>query len=293
MTGILRVPRSRGALSGVLLVLLGAWGALIPFIGPAFHYAFTPDHSWTYTSGRIWLEVLPGAATLLGGLIVLVAATRPVAVFGSWLAAMSGAWFIVGRPLSGLWATGGRGTAGSPVGGHIARAVEDVGFFTGLGAVIIFFAAFALGRFTVVGIREVKLAAERAAAAEAEEAAAAAPATTETGPPDTVPADTVPADTVPADTVPADTAPASTAPAGTAPIGTTLPGAADDPGTAERSRLPRLPRRVRPAGSTVTDRPAGMTATAAAVDADPDADPDAADGAMGRHLFRRRTTTSS
>ena len=27
MTGILQVPRSRGALSGVLLVMLGAWGA--------------------------------------------------------------------------------------------------------------------------------------------------------------------------------------------------------------------------------------------------------------------------
>lgn len=288
MTGILRVPRSRGALSGVLLVLLGAWGALIPFIGPAFHYAFTPDHSWTYTSGRIWLEVLPGAATFLGGLIVLVAATRPVAVFGSWLAAMSGAWFIVGRPLSGLWATGGRGTAGNPVGGHIARAVEDVGFFTGLGAVIIFFAAFALGRFTVIGIREVKLAAERAAAAEAEEAAASAPATAETAPVSET------AETAPVSSVPDSTAPISTVPDDTAPVGTTLPGSVAEPAaTAERSRLPRLPRRIRPADSTVADRPAGMTATAVA--ADPDDSPDVADSDStgGKHSFWRKTTTPS
>jgi hypothetical protein len=37
MNGILRVPRSRGVLSGLLLVLLGAWGALVPFVGPDFH----------------------------------------------------------------------------------------------------------------------------------------------------------------------------------------------------------------------------------------------------------------
>ena len=116
MAGMLRVPRSRGALSGVLLVLLGAWGALITFIGPYFHYAFTPDIGWIYTTGRLWLEVLPGAAALLGGLIVLAAATRPAAVFGAWLAALSGAWFVVGRPLSTLVDDRGRG------GGRAARS---------------------------------------------------------------------------------------------------------------------------------------------------------------------------
>ena len=34
MNGMLRVPRTRGVASGYLLILLGAWGALIPFIGP-------------------------------------------------------------------------------------------------------------------------------------------------------------------------------------------------------------------------------------------------------------------
>ena len=34
MTTMLQVPRSRGAVSGLLLVLLGLWGALIPRIGP-------------------------------------------------------------------------------------------------------------------------------------------------------------------------------------------------------------------------------------------------------------------
>jgi hypothetical protein len=162
---MLRVPRSRGALSGVFLVLLGAWGALIPFIGPYFHYAYTPDTGWIYTTGRLWLEILPGAAALLGGLIVLTAVSRPAALFGAWLAAMSGAWFVVGKPLSTLWTTGAVPAAGSPVGGTITRAVEQIGFFGGLGAAIIFFAALALGRFTVVGHREA-VAAQEAARAE-------------------------------------------------------------------------------------------------------------------------------
>lgn len=175
MAGMLRVPRSRGALSGVLLVLLGAWGALIPFIGPSFHYAYSPDRSWTYTSGRLWLEILPGAVALLGGLIVLAAATRPAALFGAWLAAMSGAWFVVGQTLSTLWTTSGTPAAGYPAGGTVTRAVEQIGFFTGLGAVIMFFAAMALGRFLVVGVRETALAAKEAEAADraaAEQAAA-------------------------------------------------------------------------------------------------------------------------
>jgi hypothetical protein len=160
VTGMLRVPRSRGALSGMLLVLLGAWGALIPFIGPYFHYAFTPDHTWTYNTGRLWLEVLPGAAVLLGGVITMLASTRPTAVFGAWLAALGGGWFVVGRPLSTLWTTGGVVAAGHPVGDTVASAAENIGFFAGLGAVVIFLAAMALGRFTVIGAREAALAAQ-------------------------------------------------------------------------------------------------------------------------------------
>jgi hypothetical protein len=172
MAGMLRVPRSRGALSGVVLVLLGAWGALIPFIGPYFHYAYTPDSAWTYNTGRLWLEILPGAATLLGGLIVLLTSARPVAMFGACLAAVSGVWFVVGIPLSTQWTTDGGPAAGFPVGSSLTRVVEQIGFFGGLGAAIVFFAALALGRFTVLGYRDVMLAEEYGTAGQADQVAA-------------------------------------------------------------------------------------------------------------------------
>jgi hypothetical protein len=154
MAGMLRVPRSRGVLSGFLLLLLGVWGGLIAFVGPYFHYAYTPDHAWAYTTGRLWLEILPGIATALGGVIVLVSANRAVAAFGAWLAALGGAWFAVGR-IFAAWPAAHIPQAGVPTGSPFIQTVEQIGFFTGLGVVIVFIAAFALGRFAVVGAKDI------------------------------------------------------------------------------------------------------------------------------------------
>ena len=174
MAGMLQMRRSRGAFSGFLLMLLGLWGALIPFIGPYFHYAYTPDKAWTYNTGRLWLEVLPGAAVFLGGFLLMIARGRHIALFGALLAAAAGAWFTLGPVLSPLW------NHHVPMGGSPAsatvymRIMEQLGFFTALGVVIVFIAAMALGRIASVasGIREIE----------------------------EIPADTVPADTVPVET---------------------------------------------------------------------------------------------
>jgi hypothetical protein len=156
MTATLRVRRSRGALSGVLLVLLGIWGALIPFIGPYFHYAYTPDKTWDYTTGRLWLELLPGAAVLVGGVFVLISRHRLIAVLATWLAAAGGAWFAVAARWTSL------PSAGTPVGGATRMVLEQIGFFVGLGVAIVFLAGLAMGRFTVVSARDLEKAAEPA-----------------------------------------------------------------------------------------------------------------------------------
>ena len=159
MAGMLRVRRSRGALSGFLLVLLGLWGGLIAFVGPYFHFAYTPDTAWYYSAGRLWLEILPGAGTFLGGLILLQTRTRPVAMFGAWLAAASGAWFALGRTLAPLWNSSGAMAVGTPVGSTtLVRTLEEISFFTGLGLVIVFLAATSIGRFSVIGVRDARIA---------------------------------------------------------------------------------------------------------------------------------------
>ena len=175
MAAMLRVPRTRGALSGALLVLLGLWGGLVAFVGPYFHFAYTPGTAWTYTSGRLWLEILPGVATVLGGLILLASRVRPVAMFGAWLAALGGAWFAVGRVLSPAWNAHGAVALGTPIGGTLHRALVELCYFTGLGVIIVFLAAVSIGRLTVIGVRDARLS-ERAAADEAPVTEPAAPA---------------------------------------------------------------------------------------------------------------------
>lgn len=155
MAGTMRVPRTRGVLSGILLILLGLWGALLPLVGPYFHFGFAPDDTWVYTADRLQLSIAPGAATALGGLILLFSANRVVGMFGGWLAALAGAWFAVGPLLATLWNVPG---VGAPLGASEGRRVaETLAGFTGLGVVIVFFAALALGRFAVVGVREQRL----------------------------------------------------------------------------------------------------------------------------------------
>lgn len=157
MTGTLRVSRSRGAMSGVLLVLLGAWGGLIPLVGPYAHFAYTPDRTWVLTSGRIWLEIAPGAAALLGGLILLASRLRPAALLGASIAAAAGAWFAIGPALAPLWTTS-LPAQGNPIGGLLAQAVEQISFFTGLGIVIAAVASMAIGRLSLVSVRDHRIA---------------------------------------------------------------------------------------------------------------------------------------
>ncbi|RAY16404.1 hypothetical protein DPM19_05890 [Actinomadura craniellae] len=154
------MPRSRGALSGVLLVLAGLWGGLIPFIGPYFNFAFTPDEPWVWTANRFWLSVLPALATVLGGLILLFSANRIMAMLGGGLAALGGLWFILGGPLSTLWTATGVPATGTPVGGQTRRLFEQLAFFEGIGSLILLLSALALGRLAVVGVKEARMAAE-------------------------------------------------------------------------------------------------------------------------------------
>lgn len=165
-----RVPRTRGAVSGALLVLLGAWGGLVPFIGPYFDYSYGTDQTWHWTNARGWLEVLPGAVVLVGGWLVLISKHRVSGSLGGWLAAAGGAWFVVGQSLAPLWHTG---SVGEPLSTRDAgRAVAQLGYFYGLGVLIVFLAAFALGRLAVVGVRDLQ-AARRDEARAAEQARAA------------------------------------------------------------------------------------------------------------------------
>ena len=175
--GRMGMPRSRGAASGFLLILLGIWGALIPFVGPYFDFAFTPDKEWVWTTARGWLEVLPGAVTVVGGFLMLSSRNRFTAMLGGWLTVFAGAWFIVGRALAGPL---GIGDVGAPVAAtETKRVALDLAYFYGLGALIIFLGAIALGRLSIRSARDIRYAERSAMTTAASTMTTAEPAPSE------------------------------------------------------------------------------------------------------------------
>ncbi|KLO27740.1 hypothetical protein [Mycobacterium haemophilum] len=151
--GGLRMPRSRGAVSGLLLVLLGAWGALIPFVGPYFNFAYTPDQDWVWNPARGWLEVFPGVTTAVGGLLLIGSKNRASAMLGGWLAVLGGAWFIVGGEFAPMLRIG---SVGDPVAStDRKRALLEISYFSGLGALIVFVGGVVLARLAVRLARDV------------------------------------------------------------------------------------------------------------------------------------------
>ena len=100
---------------------------------------------------------------------------------GAFMAALGGAWFVVGPAVSLTWESG-TGPIGRPLFGSARQMLELVGYFYGLGALIVAFAAYSLGRvssLSAVAAREpAGVTAARPAEPTAQEPPAAGPAST-------------------------------------------------------------------------------------------------------------------
>jgi hypothetical protein len=148
------MPRSRGAATGVLLIVLGLWGAAAPFVGPDLDFSFNPSQEWSAARG--WLEVLPGVVTVIGGSLLALSRNRITAMLGGWVSVIAGAWFVVGRAVAGPLELGDVGT---PVASNdTQRLLLELSYFHGLGALIVFLGAVALGRLSVRSFRDVEYA---------------------------------------------------------------------------------------------------------------------------------------
>jgi hypothetical protein len=158
-----RIPRSRGGICGALLILLGLWGGLAPFVGPYFHFGFTPDTTWHYDSGRLYYSIIPGGAALLGGLLVVATRNRAVGIVGGLLAALGGAWFVVGNGVV-IIVLNKKIDPGGPIvtalsGPYALRPYfEMISLFAGLGVLILFVGAIAVGRFSMLAASDLAAA---------------------------------------------------------------------------------------------------------------------------------------
>jgi hypothetical protein len=154
--GMMRIRRSRGAVSGFLLIVLGVWGALIPFFGHHFGFGYTLDEGWTWTAARGWLQVLPGAATAAGGVLLVISQNRATAMLGGWLTVVAGAWFVVGNALAAPLPID---EIGPPVAQSDAEsAVLELAYFSGIGTAIVLLGAIAVGRLSVRSLRDIRYA---------------------------------------------------------------------------------------------------------------------------------------
>lgn len=156
MAATASMPRTRGSLPGLALLVLGVWAGIGAYAGPAFGYGFSPG-AWQYTQGRLFLSALPGAVAAVCGLGVMATGSRGLGGCFAFVAALAGAWLVVGG-----WAVqllpgtmGASITLGNPVGTTARQlALADIGLFWGAGVLIVFFAAIALGRFSIAALKD-------------------------------------------------------------------------------------------------------------------------------------------
>lgn len=159
MASAVPMSRSRGSLSGLALLLLGAWGGLAPFVGPYFHLGFQPDKAFSYDAGRLYLVIVPGAVVLLCGLVVMATKNRWLAGFSGFIAALGGLWFVLGRNtmlfIGTTTTTAYERSLAAPI-AHSARGqiLTNVLLFFGVGVLIVFFGALASGRVSIGSYRD-------------------------------------------------------------------------------------------------------------------------------------------
>jgi hypothetical protein len=120
--------------TGLVLILLGAWQALVPMVGPLFGFGMGHESAWTWNQSHLVLNVLPGGAVLIGGLVMLVSADRASQWLGAILAFCGGVWGVLG-----------------PSTYHVSsfmQIMKSYGYYYAIGAVIIAVGAFTVARLT-------------------------------------------------------------------------------------------------------------------------------------------------
>jgi len=150
-----RWPRGLAAI-GLLSLLVSAWGAIVPFLGPAIGYHADNTSAWEWTSQHAWLYLLPGVVGAVVSLAVVGRSRRgrwaarvSLAILGLALAAC-GAWFVLGPA---AWPLVGSGAVYSADQSASSYFTATVGYNLGVGLVLVLFAGMVLK--ASVGEREV------------------------------------------------------------------------------------------------------------------------------------------
>lgn len=124
--------------AGIVIVLLGVFAGIIPFVGPLFNFGMGPDPAWAVTTSRVVRHVIPAIAVVAGGLMLMprINASR---VVGGTLAFLGGGWIVIAPIVLG------RGGEPAP---PLIDILRPLTYHFATGAVIVALAGFAIGRMT-------------------------------------------------------------------------------------------------------------------------------------------------
>lgn len=135
-----RVPRELAA-PALLIFLLGLWVFFVPLVGPYFDFGFHTEDAWSFSEPHWILSLGPGLTAALAGLLMVVP-NRAASSFWAFVAAVAGAWLVVGPTLYPLWSS----TDIQPIAGsETTNVLLWIGYFYGPGALILYLSGLAHG----------------------------------------------------------------------------------------------------------------------------------------------------
>lgn len=142
-------------LLGLLIVLLGAWGGIVAYVGPIFGYRANGSASFHWTTVHTLLYLLPGAVAVGWGLIILITLmTRGdgglplVKVIAAVGVMACGAWFVLG-PV--VWPIFSSSVVFAPAPTPLIRFVNEIGYNLGPGLLLTILGTVVLARPAIDG----------------------------------------------------------------------------------------------------------------------------------------------
>jgi hypothetical protein len=131
-----------------LALVLSAWAAIVPFVGPAFGFSADRTASWTWNHVHALGALLPGAVGVLACLLIIATARRPLGhqstfVYATWgfVVFLCGAW-LTATPVVWPVLEGAYFHAASPS----MTLAYWMGYSSGPGILLVAFGAFVMGR---------------------------------------------------------------------------------------------------------------------------------------------------
>ena len=129
-------PAGRAAMAGLLMMLIGAWGGAVAYFGPEIGLSPPGARSWQWTTAHTILNLAPGAAAFVGGLMVMMGSRQLIGGLqrlGALLTFGAGGWFVLGAAVYPVFYGAPAPGYGRVSGGPLMNLAAVAGYGAGVG----------------------------------------------------------------------------------------------------------------------------------------------------------------